>query len=469
MDIVIIDGLSFALPLFIMAIGGIYCEKSGVTMLAVEGLQGFGAFIGAFVAVAIAGNFAGDSPAPFYIAMIMAAVGGSLFALIHAMLCLKFKANQVISGVVVNILAMALTAYLTKLFNRVVFGATSDKFVLTVSSRITIPGISKIPVLGAVFTNLYPFELVIVVVAFVAWFVMYKTRFGMHLRACGDNPHAVDAAGRQVGQIRLAAIMICGALSGLGGICFAYYISANFSSSIYVGYGYLAIAALIFGNAGFIGIPIIMALWPHEGAIYVALMSIVDQTLLWTYGVWLCEPVPEPGTVASPDAAGRPTLGLRVRNLLGRFVNPAFIGVMLALVLTMLGVRIPSIVLTPLRTIGGMATPMSLIYLGGLFALTKWWGVLILYVLYVGLVAMMIAFPLGLYALLTAAAGALPELPITHDMIMMITLVAGLPTMTTIAMFTARRNNMPDYAVGFVLVSTLFSLLSLTIVSAVVF
>ena len=63
-----------------------------------------------------------------------------------------------------------------------------------------------------------------------------------------DSPHAVDAAGRQVGQIRLAAIMICGALSGLGGICFAYSISANFSSSIYVGYGYLAIAALIFGN-----------------------------------------------------------------------------------------------------------------------------------------------------------------------------------------------------------------------------
>ena len=246
MDIVIIDGLSFALPFFIMAIGGIYCEKSGVTMLAVDGLQGFGAFIGAFVAVAIAGNFAGDSPAPFYIAMVRAAVGGSLCALIHAMLCLKFKANQVISGVVVNILAMALTAYLTKLFNRVVFGATSDKFVLTVSSRITIPGISRIPVLGAAFTNLYPFELVIVAVAFIAWFVMYKTRFGMHLRACGDNPHAVDAAGRQVGQIRLAAIMICGALSGLGGICFAYSISANFSSSIYVGYGYLAIAALIF-------------------------------------------------------------------------------------------------------------------------------------------------------------------------------------------------------------------------------
>lgn len=248
MNSIIIDGLSFALPLFIMAVGGIYCEKSGVTMLAVEGLQGFGAFVGAFAAVIAAGSFSGSSQVPFYIALVFAAVGGGVFALLHALLCLKFKANQVISGVVVNIMAMALTAYLTKLLNRLIFDATSDKFVLTVSSRITVPGISGIPVLGAVFTNVYPFEIVIVIVAFIAWFVMYKSRFGMHLRACGDNPHAVDAAGRQVNRIRLAAIVICGALSGLGGICFAYSISANFSSSIYVGYGYLAIAALIFGN-----------------------------------------------------------------------------------------------------------------------------------------------------------------------------------------------------------------------------
>lgn len=248
MNVIIIDGLSFALPLFIMAIGGIYCEKSGVTNLAVEGLQGFGAFVGALAAVLVAGSFSGKSPMPFYIAMVFAAIGGGIFALIHALLCLKFKANQVISGVVVNILAMALTAYLTKLLNRVFFGATSDKFVLAVSSRITIPVLSQMPILGAVFTNVYPFEFVIVVVAFLAWFLMYKTRFGMHLRACGDNPHAVDAAGRNVGRIRLAAIILSGALSGLGGICFAYSISANFSSSIYVGYGYLAIAALIFGN-----------------------------------------------------------------------------------------------------------------------------------------------------------------------------------------------------------------------------
>lgn len=248
MNTVIIDGLSFALPLFIMAIGGIYSEKSGVTNLALEGLQGFGAFTGALAAVLVAGQFAGNSSVPFYIAMLFAVIGGTLFSLLHALLCIKFRANMVISGVVINILAMAMTSFLTKQINSAVFGAASDKFVLGVSNRITIPGLSRIPVLGAVFTNIYPFEIVIIVVAFIAWFVMYKTRFGLHLRACGDNPHAVDAAGIEVGRVRLAAVMISGALSGLGGICFAYSISANFSGAIYVGYGYLAIAALIFGN-----------------------------------------------------------------------------------------------------------------------------------------------------------------------------------------------------------------------------
>lgn len=233
-------------------------------------------------------------------------------------------------------------------------------------------------------------------------------------------------------------------------------------------------ASLIFGNAGFIGIPLIMALFPQEGAIYVALMSIVDQALLWTYGVWLCEPVAEPSggadrSAAAANKAGK-TFGSRIVSLLRRFVNPAFIGVMIALALILLGVRVPDIILKPLHTIGNMATPMSLIYLGGLFALTRWWHVLRRYELYVGLIAKMIVFPLAFYALLTAVVAALPfAVPITHDMMLMITVIAGLPTMTTIAMFTGRKDNMPEYAVGFVLVSTLFSLCSLAVVSAIVF
>ena len=248
MNNIIIDGLSFALPLFIMAIGGIYSEKSGITNLALEGLQGFGAFTGALIAVLLADKFGGNSQVPFYLAMLFAVIGGAVYSLIHALLCIKFRANQVISGVVINILAMSLTAFLTKLVNSQVFGTPSDRFVLGVSARFTVPGISRIPVLGAIFTNIYPFEIVIIVAAVIAWYVMYKTRFGMHLRACGDNPHAVDAAGIEVAKIRYVAVMVSGALSGLAGICFAYSISANFSSSIYMGYGYLSIAALIFGN-----------------------------------------------------------------------------------------------------------------------------------------------------------------------------------------------------------------------------
>jgi len=248
LDKVIIDGLSFALPLFIMAIGGIYSERSGITNLALEGLQGAGAFIGALVAVLLMQSMGADSQIPYYAAMLFAMIGGMLYAMLHALLCVKFKANQVISGVVINILAMALTAFLTKVINRVVFAAPSDKFVLGVSARWTIPGLSSIPVLGAVFKDIYPFELIIVVVAVIAWYVLYKTKYGLHLRACGDNPHAVDAAGIDVGKIRFTAVMVSGALSGLAGMCFAYSISANYSSAIYVGYGYLSIAALIFGN-----------------------------------------------------------------------------------------------------------------------------------------------------------------------------------------------------------------------------
>ena len=248
MERIIIDGLYFSLPLFIMAIGGIYSEKSGITNLALEGLQGVGAFFGALVAVSIAGNFSGNSQVPYYVALLFAVIGGTLYSLLHALLCIRFKANQVISGVVINILASALTAFLTKYINRSVFGAASDKFVLGVSAKWTLPGLSQIPVLGAVFKDIYPFEIIIVVVAIIAWYVMYKTPYGMNLRACGDNPHAVDAAGVDVAKVRLIAVMVSGGLSGLAGISFAYSISANFSSSIYVGYGYLAIAALIFGN-----------------------------------------------------------------------------------------------------------------------------------------------------------------------------------------------------------------------------
>ena len=111
MNNVIIDGLSFALPLFIMAIGGIYSERSGATNLALEGLQGFGAFTGALVAYMLMQFTGVDSSAVYYVALLFAMIGGMIFSLLHALLCVRFKANQVISGVVINILACQLVQF----------------------------------------------------------------------------------------------------------------------------------------------------------------------------------------------------------------------------------------------------------------------------------------------------------------------------------------------------------------------
>ncbi len=247
-DMIIIDGLSFALPLFIMAVGGIYSEKSGITNLALEGFQGFGAFTGSVAVVYLTGIFGSTSNVPYYAGFIFAVIGGGLFALIHALLCIKFKADQVISGVVMNILAMAMTSFMTKSINASFFGNSANKFMLGASARITVPYLSDIPLAGAIFRDIYPFEILIVLLAVIMWYVLYKTKFGMRLRACGDNPHSVDAAGVNVYAVRTMAVFISGCLSGIAGMSFAYSISANFSPDIYLGYGYLSIAALIFGN-----------------------------------------------------------------------------------------------------------------------------------------------------------------------------------------------------------------------------
>jgi simple sugar transport system permease protein len=245
---IIVNGLSYALPLFIIGIGGIYSERSGVTNLALEGLLGFGAFAGGLFVAFTGGFIAAGSGVQFYLSFALAAVGGAVFSLLHALLCIKLKANQVISGVVINIAAMALTGFLTVQLNSMAFGQSSNKFLLFTAPRYSIPFLKDIPVLGGFFTDVYPFELIIIVLAVIFWFILYRTRFGLHLRACGDNPQAVDAAGINVARVRLVAVMISGLLSGVGGMCFAYSISTNVSPAIYFGAGYLAIAAMIFGN-----------------------------------------------------------------------------------------------------------------------------------------------------------------------------------------------------------------------------
>ncbi|MGE4583281.1 MAG: ABC transporter permease [Sphaerochaeta sp.] len=248
MNSIIIEGLAFSLPLFIIAIGGIYSEGSGIINLALEGLLGFGAFFGG-LSYALLSIFLKDNPMLLiYLSLAFAMVGGALLAALHALMCIKFKANQVISGVVINMLSVALTAFLANQINASVFGQPSNKFLLEVFPRFTVPVLSSLPVLGSLFTDVYTFEPIILVVALFMAYLLYKTPVGMHIRACGDNPHALAAAGGKVDKVRFYSVITSGALAGLGGMCFAYSISTTFSPNIYMGFGYLAIAAYIFGS-----------------------------------------------------------------------------------------------------------------------------------------------------------------------------------------------------------------------------
>ncbi|MBT1171848.1 AEC family transporter [Bifidobacterium sp. MA2] len=219
----------------------------------------------------------------------------------------------------------------------------------------------------------------------------------------------------------------------------------------------------VFGNAGFIGLPLVIALFPTKGALYFALMSIVDQFLLWTYGVWTCRKVDDRQT----SADGRPARGWLDR--LAPLVSPALIAVVLAVVLILADVRVPGVVLAPLQKLGGVASPLSMVYLGGLFALRDWTGVLRKYELYVGVLAKMLAFPIGFYALLTYVPPMIGLPAANPDMVHMMTLISGLPTMSTMVMFAERERNQPEYAIGMVLVTTLASLFTLTAVSFLVF
>jgi simple sugar transport system permease protein len=248
MNSLINDSIAFALPLFIIAIGGIYCEGSGVINLATEGFQGMGAFFGGFSFALVAHFFNFNSSCICYLSLVFALIGGGFFSFIYAFLTIRYKANQVVAGVVSNMLAVSVSAFLANQLNLSIFGAASNKFQLTVFPRLTIPIISEVPIIGAFFNKTYTFEYVIIIVALIMTFILYRTPYGMRLRACGDNSQAVATTGEDVNKIRFSAIIICGGLAGLGGMCFAYSVSANFSPSIFAGYGFLAIAAYIFGN-----------------------------------------------------------------------------------------------------------------------------------------------------------------------------------------------------------------------------
>lgn len=263
----------YSIPLLIVAIGGMYSERSGVVNIALEGIMIIGAFVSIFFMNQMQSTMSGQWL--LVLAMLIAAGTGMILSFFHAYASINMKANQVISGTALNLFAPAFAIFTA----RMLIGVQQVTFMNTY--RITeVPVLSAIPILGdLLFKNTYLTTFVGFAILIVATIVLYKTRFGLRLRACGEHPQAADAAGVSVKKMRYIGVLISGALAGLGGLVLMVPVTTAFDGQV-AGYGFLALAVLIFGqwrpgrilfaafffglmktiSAAYTGIPILLAL-----------------------------------------------------------------------------------------------------------------------------------------------------------------------------------------------------------------
>lgn len=233
----------FSIPLLIVALGGMFSERSGVVNIALEGIMVAGAFASIFFINQMQDRMSGQVLLIF--AIMVAVFTGMAFSLLHAYAAINLKSDQTISGTALNMIAPALAIYLARSLQP--NGVQQIQFINTF--RIAkVPVLGDIPVIGPLlFQNAYITTYIGFVIFAVAAFVLYRTRFGLRLRSCGEHPQAADSAGINVYKIRYVGVLISGALAGLGGLVYVIPTSTNFNATV-SGYGFLALAVLIFGQ-----------------------------------------------------------------------------------------------------------------------------------------------------------------------------------------------------------------------------
>ena len=227
--------LRIATPLIFTALGGTFSERSGVVNIGLEGMMTIGAFF------AVYGTHITGSPV---IGMLFAIVAGGLLALVHAFLSINLKSDQVISGTAINLFATALASFLIyTLFNT---GGQTD---LVKTLPFNVPeSIKSIPYLGDFLGGLNWFVIIAIVLVFVCHFVLYKTSLGLRIRAVGEHPKAADTLGINVYKIRYGCVILSGMLAGLGGAALSIGITPIYRDGMVSGRGFIALAAVIFGN-----------------------------------------------------------------------------------------------------------------------------------------------------------------------------------------------------------------------------
>jgi ABC-type uncharacterized transport system permease subunit len=256
--------LTAATPLTLGAICGIFCERSGIINIAIEGMM----LTGAFAAVGFASIF--DN---LWMGLLAASLVGGVMAALHAVLSIKYKVDQIISGTVINILAAGGTRFLNIRLLEPAGLSTPGSF-----GNISIPVLKDIPIVGPILFQNQPTVFIMLIVLVAANYVVFFTPWGLRMRACGEHPRAADTVGIHVNRMRYISVIVGGLIAGIGGAYFSLGVVGTFEDGMTRGQGFVALAAMIFGNWNPIGAFLAALLFGFANALQVK-MQILEPVL----------------------------------------------------------------------------------------------------------------------------------------------------------------------------------------------
>src|SRR6266700_4165585 len=243
--------LEFAALLILPALGGVISERSGVVNIAMEGMMLAGAFASVIITLALH-NIGVNNALSVILGVLAAILAGGLMALIHAVVSINFKANQIVSGIAINIIALGLTSYLLFVLTPAGQGVPSLPATLRLPV-LSLGPLANIPFLGYVLFQQNIIFYVALLILLGTQFLLFHTNIGLRIRAVGEHPQAADTAGVNVRLVRYLCVISSGVLSGLGGAFLSLGIDGIFSSNITAGAGFIALAAVIFGKYTVLG------------------------------------------------------------------------------------------------------------------------------------------------------------------------------------------------------------------------
>lgn len=227
--------LRMATPIAYGALGGIFSERAGVVNIGLEGMMLTGAFTGVAVSYFIGNPWLG---------VLAAILAGGLLGLLHGVITVKFAGNQIVSGTGINIFALGFTAYMSQ----TIWGSRGASDTVQGLPDISIPLLKDIPIIGEIIGTHTPLVYVVLIITVVSFIVLFKTPFGLRIRAVGERPEAADTAGIDVYRTKYICLIVSGMLAGLGGAFLSLGQLSLFAYGMTGGRGFIALAAMIFGK-----------------------------------------------------------------------------------------------------------------------------------------------------------------------------------------------------------------------------